>query len=220
MSTPDHDPHDPHDPEARPPDHPSPTVFTARPFVRAHRALARQLKARGFELRCVRVWHQLLTTPLATTDIILVDYDAAGHSDDGARTPLSAHRLVTLLARHLSGQPTALILHTELDFAEIEDLALAGIDAIISSKHGTPTSLDQIAAALSRRRARTRRARPSPAERAPAPLAAAPRAGGQDASCATVPVLTPHSTPHAPLAAAPIFAHVLPAPLASPLPPA
>jgi DNA-binding NarL/FixJ family response regulator len=202
-------------------DHPRPNgpiAVTARPFARKHADLARQLKEQDFELRFVRDWHQLLTGPHAapdvTPDVVLVDYDAAGHSDDGARTPLSAHRLVTLLARHFSGQPTALILHTELDFAEVEDLALAGVDAFISSKHGASVCADQITAALARRRARLRQRRSGPSNRAsaaghaPAPTPQRTGHTGDERSCATVPVLTSDvsDVPGADLA----FAHALP----------
>jgi DNA-binding NarL/FixJ family response regulator len=177
--------------------------------------MARQLKAGGFALRFVRGWRQLLAIPPSTPDVIVVDYDAAGQSDDGARTSLSAHRLVTLLVRQLSGQPTALILQTELDFVEVEDLALAGVDAIISSRLGAHVCVEQIAAALARRRARLARHKAPRAADRPVAVAVS-RPLGRDTPCATVPVLTPRSN----LTAEAAFAHALPAPSAPPLSPA
>ncbi|MBF6590365.1 MAG: hypothetical protein IVW57_07515 [Ktedonobacterales bacterium] len=148
-----------------------PRVLTARPFVRAHSSLAHQLQTTGFELRTVRTWSQLLTLTTPPPDAILIDYDAVGVGADGARAGVSAHRLVTLLARQLSQLPTALIVLTELDFAEIEDLAHVGVHAFISLSFGATGCVDLIRAALTRRRAR--------------------RLPGTRGACAVVPVLTP-----------------------------
>jgi hypothetical protein len=151
-----------------------PSALTTRAFARKHAALARALHAAGYRLRAVRNWDALLEVPAPAPDVILVDYDEIGHTSDGVAAPVSAHRLVTLLARQLATQPTALIVMSNLDFAEVEDLAHAGVHALLSPHQPTSVCLDDIRAAVKRRHARRRYA--------------------HQMGCSIVPVLTPDST--------------------------
>jgi hypothetical protein len=148
-----------------------PSALTTRAFKRNHAALARALHEAGYRLHTVRNSDALLAAP--ASDVILVDYDEIGRTSDGVAAPVSAHRLVTLLARQIATQPTALIVMSDLDFAEVEDLARAGVHAFLSPCQPASVCLDDIRAAVNRRHARR------------------PRALQTD--CLIVPVLTPVS---------------------------
>lgn len=135
-------------------EHAAPTALTARALVRAHSALASGLRAAGFDLRVARSWDALLAVRNPIPAIILVDYDDAGQSHDGAGMTISGHRLVTLLARQVAREQTALIVLTNLDYAEVEDLAHAGVHAFVSPRQAVSLCLDDMLAACKRQQTR------------------------------------------------------------------
>jgi len=150
-----------------------PIALTARVFARKHPDFASELRAAGIDLRFVPSWDALLGPRRQVADVILVDYDEAGRSSDGAPMTLSGHRLVTLLARHLARERTALIVLTDLDYAELEDLAQAGVHAFLSTHQAVAVHVADVLAAIKRRQLRRTSAR------MPLPVVV------------TVPVLTP-----------------------------
>jgi DNA-binding NarL/FixJ family response regulator len=136
-----------------------PVAVTARAFVRAHSALTSGLREAGFDVRYARTWEALLAPRGPEPALILVDYDDAGRCADGAGMSVSGHRLVTLLARHCARERTALVVLTNLDYAEVEDLAHAGVHAFVSPRQSVSICLDDVLAAVKRQQSRRSAAR-------------------------------------------------------------
>ena len=113
-----------------------PLVLTARSLPRSRPDLAPALAAVHLELRTVASWDRLPeAAERVRPDVILIDMDAADKSSGQSgqseqRHSLSGHRIVSLLARQC-GTQAALVVLTRLDFAEIEDLARAGISDLL-----------------------------------------------------------------------------------------
>src|SRR5262249_53129198 len=92
-------------------------------------------------------------------DAVLIDMDAVELSCRNKHLTISGHRFVSLLAKHFASKPTALIVLTSLDFAEIEDLARAGVHAFLAPDATPQHCAEHIRAAIERVRAhRSRRA--------------------------------------------------------------
>src|SRR5579871_6878523 len=109
----------------------APVLLTAQPVLRTRGDLAPCLRAVPFEMRLVAQWDRLPEgVERIAADVVLVDMDDANVSSDGMPN-MSGHRLIKLLKRRLAGKPTALIVITRLDFAEIEDLARAGVHGLV-----------------------------------------------------------------------------------------
>ena len=142
------------------------TITSAHPAHmggRSLQALADALRASDIEVHIVRSWDQLLAARTLLPDVILVDYDVIGIGLDGGPTSVSGHRLVTLLAHELANQPAALIVFTALDYAEIEDLAQAGVHAFISPDTSHADGVALVRASVARQRARCGAALRAPA---------------------------------------------------------
>lgn len=134
----------------------APVVLTVHSLLRTRTELATALRNAQFEVRCVAAWDRLLeAAERITADIVLVDMDVV-EKEAAASGRLSGHRLVTLLARLLARRPTALVVMTRLDFAEIEDLARAGVHALISPQTGTRRLVQSLQTAMERVRERHR----------------------------------------------------------------
>ena len=100
------------------------TVLTARGFSSAHKGVAQALRKAGITLRTAPSWERLLLIPDDELfDAVLIDLDAAERDAQGKRQAISGHRLVALLARQVAAKPTALVVMTHLDYAEVEELA-------------------------------------------------------------------------------------------------
>ncbi len=128
-----------------------PRLLTARSFLAAHERLVDHLHHANYSLRTAPSWERLLAdADEHGADAVLVDMDAADAAHATHRLSMSGHRLVTLLARQLGGRRTTLVVLTRLDFAEIEDLARAGVGVILSPNVSPAHSVEQIDAALER----------------------------------------------------------------------
>jgi hypothetical protein len=135
----------PSDPSPQPA---APVVLTARTLLRGRSDITAGLRQENFELRYVAAWNRLpRAIDRIQADVVLVDMDAADQMYDGIQN-LSGHQLVTLLARQLQKRPIGLVVMTCLDFAEIEDLARAGIHSIVSPRAGAPALIEQLRFAL------------------------------------------------------------------------
>jgi hypothetical protein len=150
MATESRTPRNDADPAARDSGTPiPPIVLTAQSLLESRADLAQALRDAGMELRGMVDWEQL---PEAAERIpaaaLLVDMDAVDDAHGGTQT-LSGYRLVTLLARHLAGRPTALLVMTRLDFAEIEEL-VRGIHALVPPSASSKELVAHIAAARRR----------------------------------------------------------------------
>ncbi len=151
----------------------APVVLTVQSLLRTRVELATALRNAQFDVRCVAAWDRLPeAVERIAADIVLVDMDVVDReAADSGR--LSGHRLVTLLTRLLARRPTALVVMTRLDFAEVEDLARAGIHALISPQTGTRRLVQYIQAALERVRERYRRLSVCPVATVPVAVPAA-----------------------------------------------
>lgn len=135
----------------------APVVLTVQSLLRSRMEVATALRNAQFEIRSVAAWDRLPeAVERVQADIVLVDMDVV-ERETAQSGRLSGHRLVTLLARQLTRRPTALVVMTHLDFAEIEDLARAGISALIPPQAGARRLVQLIQAALERTRERYRR---------------------------------------------------------------
>jgi transposase len=129
-----------------------PVVLTARSWLRARADLAHALRNAQFDLRFVADWDRMPeAVERIAADIVLVDLDAAEATSRTTRGP-SGYRLVSVLARQIAGQATALVVMTGLDFVEIEELARAGITALVSPRLAPKALAAQLYAALARAR--------------------------------------------------------------------
>ncbi len=155
----------------------APVVLTVQSLLRTRAELATALRNAQFDVRCVAAWDRLPeAAERINADIVLVDMDVVDReAADSGR--LSGHRLVTLLARLLARRPTALVVMTRLDFAEIEDLARAGIHALISPQTGPRRLVQYIQAAMERVRERYRQLSVCPVATVPVVDGAATSAG-------------------------------------------
>jgi transposase len=125
-----------------------PVVLTAQTLWRGRHDITARLRQENFDLRYVAAWNRLQEAiDCIQADVVLVDMDAADQMYDGIQN-LSGHRLVTLLARQLQKRPIGLVVMTCLDFAEIEDLARAGIHAMVSPLMGAQSLIEQLRFAL------------------------------------------------------------------------
>lgn len=160
----------------------APVVLTVQSLLRTRAELATALRNAHFEVRCVAAWDRLPeAAERINADIVLVDMDVVDReAADSGR--LSGHRLVMLLARLLARRPTALVVMTRLDFAEIEDLARAGIHALISPQTGPRRLVQYIQAAMERVRERYR-------QLSVCPVATVPVADGAATSAGTLPTI-------------------------------
>lgn len=156
----------------------APVVLTVRSLLRTRMDVATALRNAQFEIRCVAAWDRLPeAVERIQADIVLVDMDVVEKETGEKSGQFSGHRLVTLLARLVARRPTALVVITRLDFAEIEDLARAGISALIPPQAGARRLVQLIQAAMERARERHRRASICPVATTPVADAAAPRDG-------------------------------------------
>jgi hypothetical protein len=106
-----------------------PVVLTARTYLHDRSDITACLYQENFDLQYV---DQLLEAiDRIRADVVLIDMDAADLMYDGLQN-LSGYRLVTLLLRQLAHRPVAIVVMTALDFAEIDELARAGVHAIVS----------------------------------------------------------------------------------------
>ncbi|HLY30217.1 MAG TPA: transposase [Ktedonobacterales bacterium] len=113
----------------------APVILSARPLLTTNPMLAKQLREARCELLLTASWERLVAGCEKTlADIVLVDYDAAERARHSGRQHLSGHRLVSLLARGLAAQarerPLTLVVLTQLDYAELEDLMRLGVHAL------------------------------------------------------------------------------------------
>ncbi|GEM_PF-5975835 len=128
---------DTHSGISEPPAELPPVILSARPLLGAYPTLAERLREARCELVLAATWERLMVSCEKTlADVILVDYDAverAYHAGTG-RQRISGHRLVSLLARGLAAQtdkrPRALVVLSQMDYAELEDLVHLGIHAL------------------------------------------------------------------------------------------
>jgi hypothetical protein len=129
-------------------------VLTSQTLLRGRSDITAGLRQENFELRYVAAWNRLQKAiDRIQADVVLVDMDAADQMYDGIQN-LSGHRLVSLLARQLQKRPMGLVVMTCLDFAEIEDLARAGIHSIVSPRAGVSALIEQLRFARERARRR------------------------------------------------------------------
>lgn len=141
----------------------APVVLTVQSLLRTRLDVATALHNAEFEIRCVVAWDRLPeAVERIQADIVLVDMDVV-EQEAAQNGRLSGYRLVTLLAR----RPIALVVMTRLDFAEIEDLARAGISALIPPQAGARRLVQVIQAAMVRARERYRRGCICPAATVP-----------------------------------------------------
>jgi transposase/AmiR/NasT family two-component response regulator len=126
----------------------APIVLTARTLLRVRSDITAGLRQENFGLRYVAAWNRLPEAiDRMQADVVLVDMDAADQTSDGIQH-LSGHRLVTRLARQVQKRPIGLVVMTHLDFAEIEDLARAGIHAVVSPGADAHALIEQVRFAL------------------------------------------------------------------------
>jgi transposase len=132
----------------------APVVLTANSLLRTRADLAQELHNAQLDLRFVADWDRMPeAVERIAADIVLVDMDAAEAASRDARG-FSAHRLVSMLARQLAARATALVVITRLDYAEIEDLARAGITALIPPRLAPRALVEHLYAALAHVRQR------------------------------------------------------------------
>ena len=109
------------------------SVLTARGFSSTHKGLTQGLRKAGIIVRTASSWERLLLIPDDELfDAVLVDLDAVERDSKGKRQTMSSHRLVSLLARQLATKPTALVVMTSLDYAEVEELARGGVHVFLT----------------------------------------------------------------------------------------
>ncbi|MGO8951257.1 MAG: transposase [Ktedonobacterales bacterium] len=131
-----------------------PVVLTAQTLLRSRGDIAAGLRQESYDLRHVATWNRLPEAiDRVQADVVLVDMDAVDLMCDGAQS-MSGHRLVTLLARQLAQRPIALVVMTRLDFSEIEDLARAGVHAVVSPSTSAQSLIEQVRVALDSARKR------------------------------------------------------------------
>lgn len=148
-----------------------PVVLTARPLLRARPDLAPALVAAGLTVRAVASWERLPEgAERIQPAVVLIDMDAADLGGKEQRS-LSGHRIVTLLARRLPNWHIALVVLTALDFAEIEDLARAGISALVPPDVSAKVLAGHLRAALARHNLRHHHRRDAAPRTVAAPLA-------------------------------------------------
>jgi DNA-binding NarL/FixJ family response regulator len=134
-------------------------LLSMRSFPHLHCELFTQLCERGsvgamkpFEPRIVTRWEQLLDeSERVTSGIVLLDLDEADRSSSLRSLGISAHRLCSLILRDLREKPAALILLTRQDYAEIEDLLLAGVAGLLHPRHDAEIMAARTQVALRRR---------------------------------------------------------------------
>jgi hypothetical protein len=135
-----------------------PIVLTARGLITARPDVVDALRVACYAIRMVAGWQRLLDAldehPI---DAVLVDLDAADQTTHRHLLEMSRHRLVALLARRRVARGFALVVHTSLDFAEIESLVRQGVDALVSPEHSAEQVIVHIEAA---RRCAAMRRRP------------------------------------------------------------
>jgi transposase len=127
-----------------------PVILTAQPLLRLRPDLEGALRGAGYAVRAVASWDRLVdAVEHIRADAVLLDLDAADH---GARSRhgVSGHRIATLLARSAGKRSAALIVLTRLDYAEVEDLARAGVAALVSPHLSTRALVAQLRALLAR----------------------------------------------------------------------
>jgi transposase len=130
----------------------APVVLTAAPLLCARADLAQGLRNAQFELRFVADWDRMPeAAERIAADVVLVDMDAADAASQGTRGP-SGFRLVRVLARQTNGRPVALVVITGLDYVEIEDLARAGITALLPPRLTAKALVTHLYAAVARAR--------------------------------------------------------------------
>jgi hypothetical protein len=72
---------------------------------------------------------------------------------------MSGHRLVSLLAKQLATRPTALVVMTSLDYAEVEELARGGVHVFLTPDLTPSSCAEHIRARVGRiRTVQSRRA--------------------------------------------------------------
>lgn len=128
-----------------------PVVLTARTFLRGRSDITARLSHENFDLRYVDQLPEAVDRIPA--DVVLVDIDAADLLYDGLQN-LSGYRLVTLLLRQLAHRPIAVVVMTARDFAEIDELARAGVHAILSPAINSHAFVEQVRSALNHARRR------------------------------------------------------------------
>jgi CheY-like chemotaxis protein len=147
----------PHKPARRARDSaPSPavhSVLTARSFLLNHETIASNLGEAGIDVRTAQNWEELLVlSDDELYDAVLVDMDAVEQSTKHKELEVSGHRFVTLLAKQVAQRPTALVVMTSLDFAEVEDLARVGVQAFLTPDVTGRSCIESISAAVARLR--------------------------------------------------------------------
>lgn len=131
-----------------------PVVLTAQALLRSRPDLAAALRGARLDVRAVASWDRLPEgIERIAAAVVLVDMDAADRGGKG-RSGLSGHRIVTLLARQLAGRGIALVVLTGLDFAEVEDLARAGVSALVAPDTTTKALVALIRSTITRREQR------------------------------------------------------------------
>jgi len=124
---------------------PIPVILMARNHLRGRSDIAVRLHKENFDLRYVEQLPEAIDQIRA--DVVLIDMDAADLMYDGLQN-LSGYRLVTLLLRQLAHRPVAIVVMTALDFAEIDELARAGVHAIVSPGINSHAFVEQVRTAL------------------------------------------------------------------------
>jgi transposase len=128
-----------------------PVVLTACTFFRGRSDIIARLCQENFDLRYADQLPEAID-PIRP-DVVLVDMDAADFFYDGLQN-LSGYRLVTVLLRQLAHSPIAVVVMTTLDFAEINELARGGVDAIVSPDISSQDFVEQVRSALHHARRR------------------------------------------------------------------
>lgn len=129
-------------------------LLTTHSLYRNHSGLLTQLSGSSFELRRLVRWEQLLgECERFQAGVVLLDLDEAERSPDLRDLGLSAHRLAHLLARDLKDKAAALVLVSERDYAEIEDLMRAGVHALLHPHSPAEWCVEQVRTAAARRKA-------------------------------------------------------------------
>jgi DNA-binding NarL/FixJ family response regulator len=137
-------------------------LLTMHSLYRNHSGLLTHLANSSFELRRLAHWDQLLgECERFQAGVVLLDLDEAERSPGLRELGLSAHRLAQLLARELKDKAAALVIVSERDYAEIEDLMRAGVHALLHPHSSAEWCLDQVRTAAARRKALYTRRRAS-----------------------------------------------------------
>jgi transposase/AmiR/NasT family two-component response regulator len=132
----------------------APVILTAQTLLRERDDITSGLREARFDLRYVAAWNRLPEAiDRIRADIVVIDMDAADLMCDGFQN-ISGHRLVMLLTQQLAHRPVALVVMTRLDFVEIEDLARAGVHAIVSPAISAYAFIEQARIALQNARKR------------------------------------------------------------------